>query len=244
MKEMTPKNYCFAALVSPSREVRILCSASLTLRQLYRKQMLGENPDTAHFFDTGRAQLFALETVETTAPKAFGRCMMWALHFADSGYSVSDWGEVEPYVRNPYPGDLVALKEIKEYKIDEICSPELDLAADFTFKEVPHTIKLVVTPEELRRLKKAAVDRGLSLQAYCKRRFDRGFVKSVDLAELHSCEQQCRAVVMRLERAGRLAQLTGEGGPAVDKLLSATGELRQEVRALTRQISRYMEVTR
>ena len=173
--------------------------------------------------------------------KAFGRCVAWARHFQESGYTVVTWDEVEPYVAHPHPDDAAAYREVRRKKLKQLCAPEKDLAARFTFTESTHTIKLTVTPEEWRQLRWEAADRGMSLETYCQAHFDRSHVSAIELSGLRACEQQCRQVVTLLERERRLSLLLEEGGLAAEWLQDAVDNLQREMRELTAAIRDYMK---
>ena len=234
-----PQTYYILALVSQESEVYVWATVSNRWREIYKRHMLGGDAKTAHFFDKARPQFFLLETVKTTKVKARGRSMMWAVYFYTSGFQVPDWCEIEPYTCHPHPDDVTAYWEIARHDLNALCLPECDLARDYVYREAHHTIKLVVAPEELQVLKAAAVDKGLQLEAYCKKRFDNGCVESIDLSELRSCEQRCRQVVMLLERERRQGCLQSEDNPWMQPTID---ELRCDVRALTAAIRAYVEV--
>ena len=199
---------------------------------------------TAPLFYDSRPRLFLLETVEVPAEKAYGRCLQWSRHFFEHGYTVVNWSEVLPNVEHPHPDDAAVYRQIRRKNLKRICHPEYDLATDFFFKETRRAIRIVVTPEEWREIRRDATDKGLPVDTYVRERFYNGSVSTLTLSELRRCEQCCRQVVTLLDRETKAALLQGAAEPTVEKLQAIAEDLRIAAREVTAGIQNYLEVTK
>lgn len=199
---------------------------------------------TAPLFYDSRPRLFLLETVEVPAEKAYGRCLQWSRHFFEHGYTVVNWSEVLPNVEHPHPDDAAVYRQIRRYNLKRICRPEYDLATDFFFKETRRAIRIVVTPEEWREIRRDAADKGLPVDTYVRERFFGGSVSTLTLSELRRCEQCFRQVVMLLDRETKAALLQGAAEPVVDRLQAIAENLRTAAREVTVGIQNYLEATK
>lgn len=233
----------FLAFVSPKKEVCVTSTTLSNFRTFYRDHWRGENPVTAPLFYDLRPRLFLLETVEVPAEKAYGRCLQWSRHFFEHGYTVVNWSEVLPNVEHPHPDDAAVYRQIRRYNLKRICRPKYDLATDFFFKETRRAIRIVVTPEEWREIRRDAADKGLPVDTYVRERFFGGSVSTLTLSELRRCEQCFRQVVMLLDRETKAALLQGAAEPVVDRLQAIAENLRIAAREVTVGIQNYLEVT-
>ena len=233
------RQYHFLALISPTGEAYVVQTSTTDFRRLYKRHWEGHNSETARLFFQGRPSMFLLETVDLSGGKAHGRRIQWTRVLHDCGYSMVDWTAMRPYIECPYPDDPSTYAQLRRRDLQKLLAPECDLSAAFCFKECTHTIKLTVSPDEWRELRREASDIGLPLDAYVRARFDCGTVTALSLSELQSCEQQCRQVAMLLEHKRRLEHLRGEN---CSQLQVAVDALHGEIRALTTAIREYVEV--
>ncbi len=238
----TTQTYHFLAIVSPEREVYVVKTTTPHFRKLYKSHRDGHHLVTAHLFQTGNPALFLLESAQVPAGKALARCILWSRRFHEAGYAVINWDNITPYVEHPHPDDPATYAAIQSFSLAALCMPERDLARNYSFKGSPtHTIKLSVSHEEWGALQLDATHKGLSLDRYLRERFYNGIVKTISLPELRSCEQQCRQVVTLLERETRLALLHGKCEVNINRLHTATHDLRLQVQLLTAALQRYTE---
>lgn len=231
----------FLALVSDRREVRVLATSQTDYRRLYRSHMQGEHIETASFFERKRAKLFLLESKRMSRPKAVARSILWEMYFKDCGFTLLRDEEVECYRQHPHPCDAEVDDEIRGLPITDLCADERDLAREFVFKVRPHTIKIEVSPEELKQLRFEAANLGLRLQDYCAKKFACSKVEAVKLDELLRCELRCQEAYRIAESCLRRERLAGVADPSIEGLTRAISGLRRNILTLMTAISRFEE---
>ena len=235
MKNTLPEMSHFFALVSQTR-VHIIKRKSAAFSRIYRDLYRSPPSGAEDFFlHDQKPGFFFLESAELTSSAAYGRLLAWARRWQAHGFTLVP-STVSRALKTGHPDDAVHDLAVSARSFLDIYRPEADLSKTTSLSSTDPRIHLVLSKDDLKKLRKSAADVFMTLQEYCTAKIWDRPLPNPNLSELYSCLSQLRRTCTLMDNVSKATLLSGKSEDAQTMISMAT-PLNSELRQLRQLIT-------